>query len=60
MLFEDDRKPFVYDEKRLKYLDRCVDLAEKHDLWLMIDLHKAPGHSFALKERDSNDICTSF
>jgi aryl-phospho-beta-D-glucosidase BglC (GH1 family) len=56
MLFEDDRKPFVYDEKRLKYLDRCVDLAEKHDLWLMIDLHKAPGHSFALKERDSNDI----
>jgi aryl-phospho-beta-D-glucosidase BglC (GH1 family) len=56
MLFEDDRNPFVYDEKRLKYLDNCVDWAEKNDIWLMIDLHKAPGHSFALKERDGNDI----
>ncbi|MGD0566429.1 MAG: cellulase family glycosylhydrolase [Candidatus Goldiibacteriota bacterium] len=56
MLFEDDKKPYVYNEARLKYLDNCVDWAEKNDIWLMIDLHKAPGHSFALKERDSNDI----
>ena len=56
MLFESDDKPYVYDEQRLKYLDNCVDWAEKNDLWLMIDLHKSPGHSFALKERDTNDI----
>jgi aryl-phospho-beta-D-glucosidase BglC (GH1 family) len=56
MLFESDEKPYTYDEKRLKYLDNCVDWAEKNGLWLMIDLHKSPGHSFALKERDVNDI----
>ena len=56
MLFESDFKPFNYDLKRLKYLDRCVDWAEKHGLYIIIDLHKAPGHSFAHKEKDSNDI----
>ena len=55
MLFERDDKPYVYDENRLKYLDNCVNWAEKNGLWLMIDLHKSPGHTFA-KERDANDI----
>ncbi len=56
MLFESDDKPFKYDEKKLKFVDRCIEWAQKHDLWLVLDLHKAPGHSFAHKEKDSNDI----
>jgi aryl-phospho-beta-D-glucosidase BglC (GH1 family) len=56
MLFENDAKPFVYDEKKLVYVDNCVKWAERNGLWLILDLHKAPGHSFAHRERDSNDI----
>jgi endoglucanase len=55
-LFENDAMPYVYDGKRLKLVDNCVKWAEKYGLWIMIDLHKAPGHSFALKERETNDI----
>ncbi|MCE5301136.1 MAG: glycoside hydrolase family 5 protein [Spirochaetia bacterium] len=56
MLFECDDKPFFYDTDRLKYVDNCVKWAQKYGLWLILDLHKAPGHSFALKEREVNDI----
>jgi endoglucanase len=55
-LFESDKKPYQYDLRRVKYVDNCVKWAKKHGLWLMIDLHKAPGHSFAFKERDKNSI----
>ncbi len=56
MLFENDDRPFLYDEKRLKYLDVIIDLCIKKNLYIILDLHKAPGHSFSYKERDKNDI----
>jgi aryl-phospho-beta-D-glucosidase BglC (GH1 family) len=55
-LFESDDEPFRYDENKLKYIDKCVQWAEKNGLYIIVDLHKAPGHSFAHKERDTNDI----
>ncbi len=55
-LFEDEKYPFAYNLDRVRYIDNCVTWAEKNGLWLMIDLHKAPGHSFAFRERDRNDI----
>ena len=45
-----------FDEGRLKRIDAFLHLAEKNGLNTMVDLHKAPGHSFAFKERDKNDI----
>lgn len=55
-LFESDDRPYAYDLDRVKYIDNCVAWAKKHKIWLMIDLHKSPGHSFAFKERNENDI----
>ncbi len=55
-LFESNDKPYVYDEKRMQYVDNIISLARKHKLAVILDLHKAPGHSFAFKERETNDI----
>jgi len=55
-LFESDDKPYVYNEKRMKYVDNVIDWTGKHGITVILDLHKAPGHSFAFKERDKNDI----
>jgi len=49
-------EPYKYDEKRLKKIDEMVKLSQKHNLNIILDLHKTSGHSFALKERDNNDI----
>ncbi|HPI04046.1 MAG: Endoglucanase C307 precursor [Candidatus Aerophobetes bacterium ADurb.Bin490] len=48
--------PFKYDESRLKRIDTVISWAEKNGLDVILDLHKAPGHSFAFKERESNNI----
>lgn len=49
-------KSYQYDENRLKKIDKMINLSEKYNLNLILDLHKTAGHSFALKERDKNDI----
>ncbi|MFX1535251.1 MAG: glycoside hydrolase family 5 protein [Promethearchaeota archaeon] len=54
--FEDDNKPYEYREDRLKQIDRIVNWTQKYDLWLILDLHKAPGHTFEVVDRESNDI----
>ncbi|HDQ26092.1 MAG TPA: glycoside hydrolase family 5 protein [bacterium] len=48
--------PFKYDEERLKRMDRTIRDCAKNALTVVLDLHKAPGHSFAFKEREKNDI----
>jgi aryl-phospho-beta-D-glucosidase BglC (GH1 family) len=49
-------QPYKYDEKRLKKIDETIDLSKKHDLNVILDLHKTEGHSFAANEREKNDI----
>ncbi|MCX7698895.1 MAG: glycoside hydrolase family 5 protein [Candidatus Goldbacteria bacterium] len=49
-------KPYQYDEKRLKKIDEIINISKKYGLQVILDLHKTAGHSFALKERDKNDI----
>ncbi|HDT15169.1 MAG TPA: glycoside hydrolase family 5 protein [Firmicutes bacterium] len=45
-----------FDEERMKKTDRIIDFCSDAGLYVIFDLHKAPGHSFAFKERDENDI----
>lgn len=56
ILFEDDKRPFIYDEEKIKYIDNVINTCIKNDITLILDLHKAPGHSFSYKERDKNNI----
>jgi aryl-phospho-beta-D-glucosidase BglC (GH1 family) len=51
-----ETSPFRYDESRLARIDATASRAEKAGLKLVLDLHKAPGHSFDFKERFTNDI----
>lgn len=48
--------PYKYDESRLARIDKTINMCDKNGLTVILDLHKAPGHSFAFKERDKNDI----
>jgi hypothetical protein len=46
MLLEDDDKPFEYMEYGFSYVDRCIRWCEKHNLNIILDLHRAPGYAF--------------
>lgn len=41
--FEDDMFPFQYKESGFARLDKALDLCEKHDLYVILDLHSAQG-----------------
>ncbi|MFH1359510.1 MAG: glycoside hydrolase family 5 protein [Candidatus Omnitrophota bacterium] len=38
-----EQKPYRYNEKGVAYLDRVIRWAQKHNLWVILDLHAAPG-----------------
>jgi len=38
-----ETKPFTYDRRGLAYLDRAIRWARKYRLWVILDLHAAPG-----------------
>lgn len=42
-LFIDDENPDVYKEEGFRYFDRLVALCKKHEIFLLPDLHTAPG-----------------
>lgn len=42
-LMEDDRKPFHLKRDAWKWIDRAVDLAERHGLYTILDMHGAQG-----------------
>lgn len=42
-LMEDDRKPFQLKPNAFKWIDRAVDLAEKHGMYVILDMHGAQG-----------------
>jgi aryl-phospho-beta-D-glucosidase BglC (GH1 family) len=41
--FEDDMNPFVYKEEGLKRLDAMIELCNKYELYVILDLHAAAG-----------------
>lgn len=41
--FEDDMAPFRYKESGFARLDKTLDFCEKHDLYVILDLHSAQG-----------------
>lgn len=42
-LMEDDRKPFHLKANAWKWIDRAVDLSERHGLYILLDMHGAQG-----------------
>lgn len=42
-LFIDDQNPSEYKKEGLFYLDYLMDLCEKYQIYLLLDLHTAPG-----------------
>ena len=44
MFFESDAASGVYDESRLKYVDRCISWCKKYGVHVNLDLHHAPGY----------------
>lgn len=54
--FEKDENPYRYIEDRLKLIDRVVEWTHKKDIFLILDLHKAPGHTFNVRESEHNDL----
>lgn len=38
-----ETKPYQYSSQGLSYLDQAVRLAKKYGLWVILDLHAAPG-----------------
>ncbi|MFX1247139.1 MAG: glycoside hydrolase family 5 protein [Promethearchaeota archaeon] len=54
--FEEDAKPFHYLEYRLKLIDQVVKWTQEKNIFLILDLHKAPGHTFDVRESEKNDL----
>lgn len=42
-LLEDDARPFELRPDAFKWLDRAVEMASRHGLYVILDLHGAPG-----------------
>ena len=42
-LFENDQNPYVYMDAGFKEIDRILKLCEKYELFIVLDLHAAPG-----------------
>ena len=42
-ILEDDEQPFVYKESGWAALDKLIDAAEKHGIYVILDMHSAPG-----------------
>ena len=41
--FESDLQPFVYHEKGFQEIDRVLNICEKYNLYVILDMHAAPG-----------------
>ncbi|CAI6088562.1 unnamed protein product [Clonostachys chloroleuca] len=41
--FMDDMKPDVIKEEGFRLVDRCVEICARHNLYVILDLHAAPG-----------------
>lgn len=46
MILENDDRPFEYKEEGFIYVDQCIRWCEKHNLNIILDLHRAPGYAF--------------
>ncbi|MCB1307736.1 MAG: cellulase family glycosylhydrolase [Leptospiraceae bacterium] len=42
-ILEDDNRPFVYKQRGWELLDRAIAWGERHDIYIILDLHSAPG-----------------
>ena len=60
-LLEDDAEPFHLKPDAWRWLDRAVEMAEKHGIYVILDLHGAPGRQSAMDHtgrRDENQLWT--
>ncbi|MCB1138389.1 MAG: cellulase family glycosylhydrolase [Leptospiraceae bacterium] len=54
-ILEKDNRPYVYREQGWKQLDRFLDYAEKHNIYVMLTMHSAPGGQSNLFVCDPDD-----
>lgn len=52
-ILEDDARPGVYKEGGWHYIDSCLEWCETVGLGVVLDLHRAPGYSFATLDRNT-------
>ncbi|MBN2146320.1 MAG: glycoside hydrolase family 5 protein [Anaerolineales bacterium] len=45
-VLQNDDPPYSYREDGFQYIDNCLEWCDKHNLGLVLDLHKAAGFSF--------------
>jgi endoglucanase len=45
-LLEDDDQPGVYKESGFEYIESCLEWCRRNGLYIILDLHKAPGFAF--------------
>jgi endoglucanase len=54
------RLPFDYilfeDENGVEYIDRVIQWAAEYSLYIILDLHVTPGHTFDINKKHENDI----
>ena len=49
-----EKKPFQYEEKGLRFLDKLIQWGQKYKVWIILDLHAAAGS----QNRDWHPCCT--
>ena len=60
MLFESDENPGVYKEEGLKYVDFAVEMCQKYNINVVLDLHHTPGFTFTNKfDKEKNNLFES-
>lgn len=53
-LFESDNEPGVYNEKTIERLDRMIDICRKYGVYIILDMHAAPGEQSTAWHCDNN------
>lgn len=52
-VLEDDANPGVYSEAGFGYIDNCITWCQRHNLKLVLDVHRAPGYAFYTLENNT-------
>ncbi|MFW5912631.1 MAG: glycoside hydrolase family 5 protein [Candidatus Hadarchaeota archaeon] len=52
MLFEEDRNPGDYDEKKLSYIDRAISWCSEYGVHVNLDMHELPGYGITRVAED--------
>ena len=52
--FESDNKPYEYNPEGLKQFDRLIEICEKHQMYIILDMHAVQGYQSTSWHCDNN------